>query len=174
MSAKGVYFLTLSCDTPGHFGQRRRFVFEASGKIAAREMASKAGWRLPQISGVAICHACVRRGWPKKMRMYQEQLHAQAPRKAQEATSEASIEARSQSETSASPTGWSNGQQHESEMMDDPVIYAIEVRHWQDGDIDVSVSDVCSEKNDRIAVAAALRRIAEQFETGQLDTAKNQ
>lgn len=50
--------------------------------------------------------------------------------------------------------------------MADPVTYRINVDHWLDGDIEVTVHGIGESKADREAVAAALRQAADQIVNG--------
>lgn len=46
------------------------------------------------------------------------------------------------------------------------VDYRVRVTHWEDGDIDVHVSDVGHSQSDRASVAFALRQAADMVEQG--------
>jgi hypothetical protein len=48
-----------------------------------------------------------------------------------------------------------------------PVVYTVVIQHWDDGDVDATVSDVGDSEEDRKSVAHALRKAADLVEHGK-------
>ena len=48
------------------------------------------------------------------------------------------------------------------------VEYVVEIRHWDSGELDITVRDVGSSETDRKAVAYALRVAADRVENGEV------
>lgn len=51
--------------------------------------------------------------------------------------------------------------------MTNPTVYAVEIQHWDDGEIIATVNDVGDSADDRKSVAYALRRAADLVESGE-------
>jgi hypothetical protein len=50
----------------------------------------------------------------------------------------------------------------------DPVTYTVEISHWQDGEIDVTVKDIGSSDDDKKAIIAALEKAIEVVKKGEV------